>query len=178
MSTNAKTQAVNNGSETNDYKDYCVCSDWDGDGEIYNRDNKIVWKFQSNRLKQFSTGLFRSPVFAFRNDDSGDLSVIYRKKRWPMAEFVVVEKNLPVCTIFQRSIFFTRYDFEFGGGFNWSLYMPMFSVRGKGVSREGKEVLIRVATRKRWFIRISTGLDSPAMMAALAFITRKKLQRT
>ena len=178
MSNNVTTEIGGNRSETNDYKDYCVCSDWDGDGEIFNGDNKVKWRFQSTNADKYSTKLFRSPVFVFRNSDGKELSVIYCKRRLPLAQFVVVEKDLPVCTINQRSVFFTRYEFEFVGGIRWNLYMPMFSVRGKGTSNEGKEIFTGARSRRQWFIRISSSFDSSAMMAALAYITRKKLQRT
>ena len=162
----------------NDYKDYCVRSDWDGNGEIYNRDDKVVWKFQSTKLKEFASRLFRSPVFVFRDSAGKEMAVIYRKRRFPLAQFVVVENDSPVCTISQHSIFFTKYRFEFCGGLKWNLYMPMFSVRGKGTSNKGKEIFTYAPSRCQWFVRISSGFDSLAMMGALAYITRKKEQCT
>ena len=159
-------------------KDYCFCSDWDGDGEIYNRDNKIIWKFQSTALKESpdKSGVFQLPVFSFRDAEGKELLAIYREKRFPMAQFNIIESGLTVCTISQRSLFFTKYEFNFHGGLKWNLHLPMFSVFGKSVSESGGEILVRIHTRRQWFVRAE--FDNPPMMAALAYIIRKKVQRT
>jgi uncharacterized protein YxjI len=181
MANNATAENDCQRSETNEYKDYCFCSNFDGDGEIYSRDNKIVWRFQTTGLKQRSTkskSFNKFPIFIFCDSDGKELLAIYREKRLPFARFKIVEKDLPVCTISQRSIFFTKYDFEFSNGLKWNLYLPMFSVFGKGASENGNEILVRVRARRQWFVRIATGFDNPPMMAALAYIIRKKEQCT
>ena len=82
-------------------KDYCFCSNWDGDGEIYNRDGEVVWRFRTTGLKRrpAEPGLFRSPVFAVSNAGGQELLTISRERMLPLARFRMVENGLPVCTI-------------------------------------------------------------------------------
>jgi hypothetical protein len=164
----------------NEFADYCFCSTWDGDGEIHNQEGKIVWRFQTTGLKQrlIKSGIGQSPVFAFLDATGQELATIYRERRLPLARFVVVKNDLRLCMIWQRSIWFTKYEFEFDNKSKWKLCLPMFSVSGKAISESGAEILVRARTRRQWFARISAGLDSPSMMAALAFVIRKKLQCT
>jgi len=181
MGNNATAENDSQCSETSEYTDYCFCSNFDGDGEIYDRDNKIVWRFQTTGLKQrsaISKSLNKFPVFSLCDPGGKEMLAIYREKRLPLARFKIVEKDLPVCAISQRSIFFTKYDFECNNGLKWNLYMPMFSVFGKGASGNDAKIIVRARTRKQWYVRISSGFDSPQTMTALAFITRKKLQCT
>jgi uncharacterized protein YxjI len=161
-------------------KDYCFCSNWDGDGEIYNRDGEVVWRFRTTGLKRrpAEPGLFRSPVFAVSNAGGQELLTISRERMLPLARFRMVENGLPVCTIRQRSILFTKYALEFDNGSRWNLHLPMFTVFIKGVSETGAEVLVRVRSRRQWYVRIGAGFDSLPMMGALAFIIRKKEQCT
>ena len=161
-------------------KDYCFCSNWDGDGEIYNRDGEVVWRFRTTGLKRrpAEPGLFRSPVFAVSNAGGQGLLTISRERMLPLARFRMVENGLPVCTLRQRSILFTKYALEFDNGSRWNLHLPMFTVFIKGVSETGAEVLVRVRSRRQWYVRIGAGFDSLPMMGALAFIIRKKEQCT
>jgi len=164
----------------NEFKDYCFCSNWDGDGEIYNRDSKIVWRFKTTGLKNrpAKSGAVRSPIFAVCDASGQELLTIYREKMLPSARFKIVENGLPICDISQGSIFFTKYEFEFKDGSKWNLHLPMFSVSGKCVSQNGAEILVQARTRRQWYVRIGDGFDNPPMMTALAFIIRKKLQCT
>lgn len=163
-----------------EHEDYCFQSTFDGDGEIYDRANEIVWRFKSKGLKRrpANQGMFRSPVFAVYDAGERELLTINRDRMLPLARFIVVENGLPVCTIRQRSILFTKYTLEFDGGSRWNIHMPMFTVFFRGVSETGAKVLVRVRTRREWYVRISAGFDNLFMMASLAFIIRKKVQCT
>jgi uncharacterized protein YxjI len=164
----------------NEFSDYCFCSTWDGDGEIYNRENKVVWRFKTTDLRESmaSTDEIRSPVFAFEDADGRELVAIARERRFPLGRFVVAAKGLRLCTIRQRSIWFTKYELEFDSKRKWKLSMPMFSVRGKAISDDAEDILVQARTRRQWFVRIGKGIDTVPMMAALTYIIRKKLQRT
>lgn len=161
---------MKHGFSMNEFTDYCFHSSWDGDGEVFNGDNKIVWLFHT-------TGLNSPTVFAFRDKDGKDLATIKRERRFPLARFAVIQDNSPSGAIWQRTIWFTKYEFRFDKS-EWNLHMPMFSVSGRVTNRQGATILISARTRRLWFVRIDTGLDIPPMMAALTFVIRKKLQCT
>ncbi|HEY4415156.1 MAG TPA: hypothetical protein VGO57_05640, partial [Verrucomicrobiae bacterium] len=70
----------------------------------------------------------------------------------------------------------TKYEFEFEGKPKWSLVMPLFSISCKATSAGGEQILFSVQTRRQWFVRMRAGLEHPVLMAALAFVVRKRLQ--
>jgi hypothetical protein len=178
MANNTIDRSDDAHSEANDHKDYCICCDFDGNGQIYNPE-KIVWRFQLRASKPRSPKpKFLDPVFIFCDSDGNELLTIHRLKLFLLARFKIVEKDLPIGTIRQRSILFTKYDFEINGGTKWNLYLPMFTVFGKGFSQDGKKVLIRIHSRKQWFVRFDSESNILPAMAALAFVTRKKIQGT
>lgn len=161
-------------------RDYCFCSTWDGDGEIYNREGAIVWRFLTTGVRDHAVAVEPQlpSVFAFYDEGKRELLTIRRERRFPMARFKIIENGLLAGTIRQESPVFTRYALEFPNGSNWKLYLPMFSVSIRGVSDAGGEILARFRMRRQWYVRLGAGMDTPPMMAALAYIIRKKLQRT
>ena len=96
-----------------EFADYCCCSNWDGNGEILNRENEVVWRFQTTGLKRRPSECGRLLVFSFRDASGNELATINLDKRLPLAQFSVVEEGLRVCKIWQRSILFTKYEFVF-----------------------------------------------------------------
>ena len=148
---------------------YCFCSTWDGDGEIYNQEGKIVWRFQT-------TQLIPPSIFSFRDANGNEMASIRREKRLPMARFVVVRDDVCLGTIWQQSIWRTKYRFEFEDNSKWNLRMPMFSVFARAANESGDEILIRARTRRQWFVSIGVGLESVPILAVLAFVVCKKLQ--
>ena len=164
----------------NEFVDYRFCSTWDGDGEIYSQENKVVWRFKMTELKQHpaEAGMVRPPIFILYDAEGKELAAISREKRLPMAQFAVTQNGSRCCTIWQRSIWFTKYEFGFDNKSNWNLYMPMFSVSGKVVSETGAVIRVQARTRREWYVRFDAGTESPPMIAALTFVVRNKLQRT
>jgi len=164
--------------KVNEFADYCFCSDWDGNGEIYNRDGKVVWRFRSTglgcRAADSGNG---SPLFVFSGADGKELAVIRREKRLPLARFAVFENDSRTCTIWQRTLTFSKYELEFKKA-KWTLRMPMFSVFMRATANDGSEILFRVHSRRQWFMRMPAGSDETSMMTALAYVARKKLQCT
>lgn len=164
----------------NEFVDYRFCSTWDGDGEIYSLEKKVIWRFRMTGLKQHpaEAGMVRPPIFILCDADGNELAAINRERRLPLARFVVTENGSRRCTIWQRSIWFTKYEFGFDYKSNWKLYMPMFSVSGKVVSETGAIIRVQARTRREWYMKIGLGVESPPMMAALTFVVRNKLQCT
>jgi len=162
----------------NDFADYCFSSDWDGNGEVHNREGKVIWRFRSTGLAQCNANSATAyPLFVFSGADGSESAVVKREKRFPLARFVVFENGARVCTIWQRTLTFSRYELEFEKA-KWTLCMPMFSIRMQATSEAGSEILIRVHSRKQWFARIPNGHNEPSIMTALTYVIRKKLQRT
>jgi len=164
----------------NEFGDYRVCSTWDGDGEIYNQENKIVWRFKTTGLKQHpvEAGMIRPPTFILYDAGGEELAAISREKRLPLAQFVVTQNGSKCGTIWQRSIWFTKYELGFDDKSNWKLYMPMFSVSGKAVSETGAVIRVQARTRREWYVRFDSGVEQQPMIAALTFVVRNKLQCT
>lgn len=150
---------------------YRFCSTWDGDGEISNQTDEVVWRFQTKPEAN-------SPVDFVLSDATGKLVTITRERSFPFAKFAVIRDELRLGTISQRNIWFTRYEFKFGHTAIWNVYLPMFSVSGKAISGIAPEICLNIQSRREWFARISVGIDNPPMMAALAYTVRKKLQCT
>jgi hypothetical protein len=162
-----------------EFADYRFCSTWDGDGEIYNQENKVVWRFKMTGLKQsVEVGMARPPVFVLCDADGNELAAISRERRLPLTRFVVAQNGSRCGTIWQRSIWFTKYEFEFTNRSKWMLYMPMFSVSGNVVAETGAVIWVQARTRREWYVRFDLGADSLPMIAALTFVVRNKLQRT
>jgi uncharacterized protein YxjI len=156
-----------------EFADYCFCPDWDGNGEIYNREGEVVWRFRSAG-SNWNEGV---PLFVFSGTDGKELALVRREKRFPLARFAVFENAVRTCTIWQRTLTLSRYDLAFENA-KWTLRMPMFSVRMRATSADGSEILIRVQSRKQWFVRLPMGKAEPSLLTALAYVTRKKLQCT
>ena len=161
-------------------KDYCFHSNWDGDGEIYNSDGEVVWRFKSTGLKHGSaeSKLHGTLVFAVYDNSQREWVTICRERRFPLGKFVVVENGLPICTIRQRDILFINYTLEFDRSQRWRIHMPIFTVFYHGTSDLGEIALIRFRTRQEWYVRITAGSDNLSIISSLAFIIRKKVQKT
>jgi hypothetical protein len=169
-------------SESPNHRDYGFSSDWDGNGEIYDVERQIVtWKCQFKNLRRRAdeAGKQSKPVFALFDADGKESLAIHRDAGFFIApKYRILEKSSQVGSIFQRSILFTRYEFSFASGSKWKLYLPMFTVWGSGESADQGKLTFRFKTRRLWMIRLTTDFGYPPLMAALAFVTRKKLQCT
>jgi hypothetical protein len=159
--------------------EYCFQCALDGNGEVYDRDSQILWRFKtlpknsSYVLSSLSFKLF--PNFYFLDNNLKELLVIKCEQRYPLARFVMFVDNFPVCVIRQRSILFkNKYTLEYNNGSRWFFQMPLFSVFYKGVSDTGAEVKVRLLRHDTWHVQIASEHDSPLLIAGLAFIHRER----
>jgi hypothetical protein len=164
---------------------YCFQCSYEGNGEIYNRAGEILWRCRTQHPRgdpqsTFVTvpmyGLLRLADFVVYDTAEKELLRVKRDRRLPMARFVMVENGSPVCTIRQRSILLNRYQLDFAGGPKWTFHMPLFTVYFKGVSDAGARIRVRLWSHNVWYALIDTGVDSPRLVAALAFIHRERLR--
>ena len=149
-----------------------------GNGEIYNRDSKMLWRFKThhqNKFQAFSGFFFLLlPDFVFFDASEKELLTIKCERSYPFTRFVMFENDSPICTIQQTSIFQNKYIIEFDGGYKWRFHLPMFTAFYKGISAAGAELHVRVQTHHTWYVQIPCNLDDFRLVAALALIHRER----
>lgn len=158
--------------------EYCFRCTYDGDGEIYNRESKLLWSFRSlsrNRSTVFPLAFFRLlPDFVFYDTTQLELLTIMCERRYPLTRFVMIENGFSVCTIRKRSILQNEYSIEFNSELNWTFQMPMFTVFYNGVSENGAKLRVRMERHDTWYVQIPSSVDNLRLVAALAFIHREQ----
>lgn len=166
---------LSNVTEGDEYGFRCTV---DGNGEIYNRESRMLWRFRT--LHRNGRGTFFSSFFQpladclFYDNSDLELLTIRCERRYPLSRFVMFESGLPVCTIQQRSLLQTKYIIEFTGGIKWTLQLPLFTVFYKVISETGSEVLIRLVRHDTWYLKVFSQSDNFRLLAALAFIHRER----
>ncbi|MGD0960976.1 MAG: hypothetical protein ABSB19_14315 [Methylomonas sp.] len=162
-------------TETNEYGFRC---NTEGNGEIYNRDSKMLWRFRTphqNSFLAFPRFFFQLlPDFVFSDTSEKELLTIRCERRYPLTRFVMFENGSPVCTIQQKSVLQNKYIIEFDGGDRWFFHLPLFTVFYKGVSENGAEVQVRMERHHTWYVKISSNSDNLHLVAALALIHRER----
>lgn len=145
-----------------------------GNGAIYNSVGEVLWRVKTlhpNRSDQVPASKFYPlPDFAVYDTADRELFRIKSERRLPLAKFVMVGNGLPVCTIRQRSILLNKYTLDFANGQKWVFRMPLFTVNFGGLSEMGEKIRVRLWTHNVWYVLIDTNVDSPQLVAALAFI--------
>lgn len=156
---------------------YCFKCSYEGNGEIYNSNGEIVWRVKTLYSRpHYPYGFFRLADFVVYDKADKELLRIKRERRLPLAQFVMVENGLRVCTIRERSILLNKYTLDFTNGQRWVFRMPLFTVNFGGSSDTGATIRTRLWTHNVWYVLIDTNADSPHLVAALAFIHRERLR--
>jgi len=171
-------------SEATEGRQYSFQCDYEGNGEIYNRDGELLWTFKTEHRRRLSRtfvripayGLFRLADFVVRDKAQKEWLRIKRERRLPMAKFVMLENGSRVCTIKQRSMLLNRYELDFASGSKWNFSMPLFSVFFSAMSDDGTRVRVRLWSHNVWYALLNPGLENPHLVAALAFIHRERLR--
>jgi hypothetical protein len=156
---------------------YCFKCSYEGSGEIYNSNGEILWHFKTLHTRpHYPYGFFRLPDFVVYDRTDKELFRIKLERKWSLAQFVMVENGLPICTIGQRSILRNKFTLDFANGQRWVFRMPLFTVNFGGLSETGAKIRARLWTHNVWYVLIDTNADSPQLVAALAFIHRERLR--
>jgi uncharacterized protein YxjI len=162
-------------TEVHEYGFLCT---FDGNGEIYNRDNKMLWRFKTifrNSRPVFPCSVFRLlPDFILYDTDSQELLTIRCEQGYPLPRFVMIDNDSSVCTIKQMSILQNKYIIEFNSGYKWTFKIPLFTVFYKGVSESGVEVQVRMQRHDTWHVQIPSNIDNLRLVAAFAFLHREQ----
>ncbi len=156
---------------------YCFKCSYEGNGEIYDSNGGILWRFKTlHKRPHYPYGLFRLPDFVVNDKSDKELFRIKLERKWSLGQFVMLEDGLPVCTINQRSFLRNKFTLNFTGGQKWVFRMPLFTVRFGGLSETGEKIRVGVRTHNIWYVFIDANIDSPQLVAALAFIHRERLR--
>lgn len=162
-----------------DPMDYCFQATYEGFGNIYDSDGKVIFKLigqdGSNRAR-YPYGQLRLRDYVVSNTAGQELFRVKRIRRLPMARFVMTGNGTTACTIRQQSILLNRYLLEFANGSKWIFHMPLFTIFFRGTSADGAKVVARLRSHNVWYVRIDDGAESPALLAALAFIHRERMR--
>ena len=171
-------------SEAKESRQYSFQCDYEGNGEIYNRNGELLWTFKTEHRRRLSRtfvripayGLFRLADFVVRDKAQKEWLRIRRERRLPMAKFVMLENGSRVCTIKQRSMLLNRYELDFASGSKWNFSMPLFSVFFNAVSDDGARIRVRLWSHNVWYVLMNPGPENPQLVTALAFIHRERLR--
>ncbi len=88
----------------------------------------------------------------------------------------MLENNLPIGPINQRSFLRNKFTLNFTNGQKWIFRMPLFTARFNGLSETGEKIRVGVRTHNIWYVSIDAHAASPQLVAALAFIHRERLR--
>jgi len=116
------------------------------------------------------------PDFVVCDKADRELFRLKLERKWSLAQFVMVENGLPICTIKQRSILRNKFTLDFANGQKWAFRMPLFTANFAGLSETGDRIHVRVRTHNIWYVLIDPKVDNPQLVAALAFIHRERLR--
>lgn len=149
---------------------YCFQCSYEGNGEI-------LWRVKTlHKRPHYPYGFFRLPDFVVYDKADKEVFRIKRERRFSLSQFVMVDNGLPICTIKQRSILRNKYSLDFGNSLKWVFRMPLFTVNFGGLSETSEKIRVRLWSHNIWYVLIDTNVDSPQLVAALAFIHRERLR--
>jgi hypothetical protein len=179
-----KPKTISNHGTLNGGSAYRFECAYEGNGEIYDADDEILWRFRTQRpnarpitfVRVPAYGFFRLRDFILYDTAAKEVLRIKRERRLPRAKFVMFENGLPICTIRQRSLLLNKYTLDFVNGPKWTFHMPLFTAFFHGVSGTGGKVFARLWTHYVWLVLIEHGVESSRLAAALAFIHRERLR--
>lgn len=156
---------------------YCFRCSYEGNGEIYNSNGEILWRFKTlHKRLHYPYGFFRLPDFVICDKTDKEIFRIKLERKWTLAQFMMLENGLAICTINQRSILRNKFTLNFANGQKWIFRMPLFTARFDGLSETGEKIRVGVRTHNIWYVSIDANADSPQLVVALAFIHRERLR--
>jgi hypothetical protein len=156
---------------------YCFRCSYEGNGEVYNSNGEIIWRFKTlHKRPHYPYGLFRLPDFVVYDKADKEVFRIKLEHKLALAQFMMLENSLPICTINQRSILRNKFTLNFTNGQKWIFKMPLFTVNFGGWSEAGEKIRVRFRSHNIWYVLIDTKADSAQLAVALAFIHRERLR--
>jgi len=156
---------------------YCFRCRYEGNGEIYNSNGEVIWRFKTlHKRPHYPYGFFRLPDFVVYDKTDKEVFRIKLECKLALSQFVMLENGLAICTINQRSILRNKFTLNFANGQKWIFRMPLFTARFGGLSETGEKIRVGVRTHNIWYVSIDASADNPQLVATLAFIHRERLR--
>jgi hypothetical protein len=157
---------------------YCLHCSYEGIGKIYNSIGEVLWQTRTLHFRRphYPYGFFRLPDFLVYDSAEKEICRIKLKRRFGLAEFVMIENGVTVCTIKQKNILRNKYALEFSSGQKWVFRMPLFTINFSGISESGEKIQARLWAHEIWYVLIDATADNPQLVVVLAFIHRERLR--
>jgi hypothetical protein len=170
----------NEGSKSSaNFKRYRFDSSWEGDGQVFDENDKLLWRHKSiggNIFRSSVYGFFWLPPYAVQDMEGNELLRFERIKRIPRTAFEIREGNHVVGTIHKRSSLFTEYRLELESGLRCSFLVPPFTVWFHGIVDGGGRILIRLWHHRVWLAQLDSSINDFYLVAAIALIHRERLR--
>jgi hypothetical protein len=166
----------------NDSKAYRFDSSWEGDGQIFDEENKPLWQYKSiggNPFRSQVYGFVRLPPFVIQNLEGRELLAFRRIARFPFSIFEIKEGSRVIGMIRKKSLLSfvsTKYSLEFESGLRCTFYMPRFTVWFLGMTETSGRFLVQLFAHRVWMVGVDRTIDSFHLVAAIAFIHRERLR--
>jgi hypothetical protein len=108
--------------------------------------------------------------WVFSQEGKYPLFAVHRVRRFPCLRYAITRDGREVGTVSGLNLLRTRYYLKFATGPGWVLFTPMYSVFYYGISDDAGAVAVRQRRHNTWGVRFGPDLDSPELIAALAFV--------
>ena len=108
--------------------------------------------------------------WTFSREGKHPLFAVQRVRRFPCLRYAIIRDGHEVGTVSGLNLLRTRYYLKFATGPGWVLFTPMYSVFFYGISDDAGAVAVRARRHDTWGVRFGQDLDSPELIAALAFV--------
>jgi hypothetical protein len=111
-----------------------------------------------------------SEEWTFFRGGKQPLFAVRRVRRFPCLRYAIFRDGHEVGTVSGLNLLRTRYYLKFATGPGWVLFTPMYSVFFYAISDDAGAVAVRQKRHNTWGVRFGPDLDSPELIAALAFV--------
>jgi hypothetical protein len=140
--------------------------------QVYNNEGNVRWRYEGRRspFGPSKSNPFNKPDFVFSDLREGKEYIIRRVSFLPSA-FQMLDGEKVIGRIRMASIFRNRYSIDLEAVKDVTFQMPLFSVQfSGGVSEESCIWVVLGASKMEWRILLQQNIDTPPLVAALAFI--------
>jgi hypothetical protein len=135
--------------------------------DIRDTSGATLYSLRRRSETDFSRGLHE---WTFSRGGKHPLFAVHRVRRFPCLRYAIIQDGREVGTVSGLNLLRTRYYLKFASGPGWVLFTPLYSVFFYGISDDAGAVAVREKRHNAWGVRFGRDLDSPELIAALAFV--------
>jgi hypothetical protein len=133
-------------------------------GTVFRKPGDVVWRYRYQR----SPWRVRECVFL---DPTGQSALRIRRVSHLPSRFDLVDPSSSVGRITVRGFLRNRFEIALKNGPFWRLHCPLFTIRFRGTSSDGRKLLGAAGSSlMQWYTSIEPGSDDPRLVCALALI--------